>query len=87
MEGHGYVTYELRDTVGTAVKFEVLDYTNFEELENSFKELESEHGVLDFEKKEFIKDDSVITVKFLINQIDHAFEAWQEATMGAWIIF
>lgn len=77
MEGHSYMTFDLVDTVGSVIDFDVLNYTNYEGLVASFDTLEDKHGLLDFKKRDVIKDDSAITASFLIEHIDLAFTAWQ----------
>jgi hypothetical protein len=78
MEGHGYVIYDLIDSAGAKVDFNVLDYLDYDALREAVDTLESRHGELDFEKKEMIYDFNTITADFLINQIDLAFEAWRQ---------
>ncbi len=78
MEGHSYVTYFLKDTVGNAVDFSALDYPSYDSLTSDFKRLEAEHGTLDFDRRETQEDLDVITADFLIKQIDYAFRAWRE---------
>ncbi|MBU1637113.1 transglutaminase-like domain-containing protein [bacterium] len=83
MHDHGFVAYDLKDTNDQIIAFNVLDYENLEELEAAFKELESRHGTLDFKKRELVRDDSVMTARFLINHIDNAFRAWQSHPWAA----
>lgn len=78
MEGHCFGTYQLQDTVGNEVAFDVLDYADYPALTASFDTLEQEHGVLDFVKGEKVYDLETITADFLITQIDYAFRAWRE---------
>ena len=78
MEGHSYVTYFLKDTLGNAVDFSALNYPNYDSLTTDFKQLEAKHGTLDFDRKETLEDLDVITADFLIKQIDYAFKAWRE---------
>ncbi len=78
MEGHGYITYDLIDSAGAKVDFNVLDYSDYEALKAAVDTLESRHGELDFEKREMIYDFNSITGDFLINQIDFAFSAWRQ---------
>ncbi len=77
MEGHSYMTFDLADTNGAVVDFNVLSYPNYDGLVASFDTLEQKHGVLDFKKREVIEDDSAITARFLVDHIDLAFTAWQ----------
>ena len=87
MEGHGYVTYDLQDTLEEEIPFEVTDYPDFPTLEMAFDSLEGAYGKLDFEKKDFTYDLNVITADFLIEQIDYAFKAWREKPWAAGLSF
>lgn len=78
MEGHSYVTYFLKDTLGNAVDFNALSYPSYDSLTTDFKQLEAKHGTLDFERKETQEDLELISADFLIKQIDYAFKAWRE---------
>lgn len=78
MEGHSYIEYELRDTTGAAVPFEILDYPDLDSLEAAFKLLEAAHGTLDFKPKATVTDLETISAEFLIAHVDDAFAAWQE---------
>ncbi len=77
MEGHSYMTFDLADTAGTVVAFDVLDYATFADLESSFKTLENTRGTLDFQKRAVTMDDSVITAEFVIDHVDRAMAAWR----------
>ena len=81
MEGHSYVMFDLVDSTEAVVPFDVLSFASYEELENSFGELEDRYGTLDFKKHSVIEDDSVISAEFVIDHIDRAFAAW---TMRPW---
>jgi hypothetical protein len=78
MEGHSYVTYFLKDTVGNAVDFSALNYPSYDSLTRDFKQLELKHGTLDFDRKDTQEDLELITADFLIKQVDYAFKAWRE---------
>ncbi len=78
MEGHSYVKYALKDTIGKEIDFNPLDYPDYNILKSAFDTLESRYGVLDFKKKEEIFDLDTISADFLINQIDYAFKSWRE---------
>ncbi len=77
MEGHSCVTYALKDTLGSEIEFNVLDYPDFDALLAAFDTLESRYGPLDFDKQETVDDWDAITSGFLIDQIDNAFKAWR----------
>ncbi len=74
MEGHGYVTYDLVDSAGNKLDFNVLDYQDLKALRAATDELENQHGELE----ELVYDLDVITAEFLIDQIDNAFSAWRQ---------
>ena len=78
MEGHGFLTHALRDTLGAEIPFNALDYPDYETLVAAFDSLEARHGLLDFKKKEFVADLNAITADYLIDQIDYALKAWRE---------
>ncbi len=78
MEGHCFGTYQLQDTMGNEIAFNVLDYPDYSALTTSFDTLEEKLGVLDFVKGEKVYDLETITADFLITQIDYAFRAWRE---------
>ncbi len=78
MEGHCYATYVLRDSSGTEVEFNVLDYPDYDTLRAAIDSIEDQMGELDFERGDKVNDLESITSDFLINQIDYAFRAWRE---------
>jgi hypothetical protein len=78
MEEHCYVQFELRDSSGNAVDFDVLDYPDFKTLLAGVDSLEKLHGPLDFERLEKINDIETITADLIITNIDYAFKAWRE---------
>ena len=77
MEGHGYVTYALVDTVGDTVAFDAEQYPSYDSLLQDFDRMESDHGRLDFKSAVKAKDIEEISSEFLIENIDLAFEAWR----------
>lgn len=87
MEGHGYATYDLKDTAGNVIGFDVAVYPNYDSLTRAFDTLEAEHGTLDFEKNELVSDISVITADYLTDQIDLAFRAWRERPWASYLSF
>ena len=78
IKDHCYVTYDLLDSAGTHIDFNVLDYPDFNSMKVHCDSLEAQRGELDFKKKEKIYDSQTITADFLITQIDFAFQAWRE---------
>jgi hypothetical protein len=87
MEGHGYVTYDMVDTSGNKLEFNVLDYSDFDALQAAADSLEDEYGELDFEKNELTYDLNVIKAAFLIKQIDQAFAAWRQKPWARYLTF
>ncbi|MDH3891687.1 MAG: transglutaminase-like domain-containing protein [candidate division Zixibacteria bacterium] len=78
MEGHGWATYDLVDTVGNEIAFDVSLFPNYDSLTSAFATLEAEYGVLDFEKNDLQPDLETVSADHLISQIDLAFRAWRE---------
>jgi len=76
MDDHGYVTFDLADSSGNVIPFDVLSFPTYEALEDTFRVLERRFGTLDFKKRTMVDDDSVITADFVIDHIDHALMAW-----------
>jgi len=58
-------------------RFYALDYPDFDSLLKVADSIEAIRGEIDFEKDTLIYDLHVIDSRFLINQIDYAFEAWR----------
>jgi len=87
MRGHSYATYALKDSSGMQIDFSVLDYPDYKTLQSSFDSLESDHGVLDFERNDKIHDCHVVTSDLLMTQIDYAFRAWRERPWCAGLSF
>jgi hypothetical protein len=87
MEGHGYATYDLKDTTGDTVPFDVSIFPSYDSLTTAFATLESVNGVLDFEKNELQSDIASITSAYLIEQIDLAFKAWRGRPWAAHLPF
>jgi hypothetical protein len=87
MADHSYITYALRDTTGTTIPFEVLDYEDYERLREAFAALEEQHGLLDFEHDDTLLDVRTVTSDFLIEQIDLAFRAWRERPWSSGLSF
>lgn len=78
MEGHSFVTYDLKDTAGNVIEFDPLVYPTYDALTASYDTLEKARGTLDFKKKDVTDDLRTITADFLIDHIDYAFRAWRE---------
>ncbi len=78
MPGHGYAAYVLRDSTGTPVPFNVLDYSNYKNMVAAWDSIETKRGKLDFKKGNFVEDIQIVSADFLITNIDLAFKAWRE---------
>jgi len=77
MEGHSFVTYDLLDTSGQNVPFDVLDYPDYDAAILVLDSIKKEHGELDFKSEIAARDVETITAEFLIDNIELAFEAWR----------
>lgn len=87
MEGHNYVTFKMHDTNDVAIDFNVLDYTDYDELRAAVDSLEQVRGEIDFSKEEAVEDLEVIQSEYLINQIDLAFKAWRQKPWASSLAF
>ena len=76
MDGQCYAKAKLVDTAGNRVKFNVLDYPNYKAMVAAWDSVESRIGSIDFTRDTLIYDINTITAKYLIENIDLAFEAW-----------
>ncbi len=87
MPGHGYVTYILADSAGREVDFNVLDYSDYDHMVAAWDKIEARRGELDFKKKQFVEDVTVLTAKFLTDNIDLAFKVWREKPWAKHLTF
>jgi hypothetical protein len=76
MEDQGYAVYELSDSTGTLVNFDVLSYKDYDQLLLGWDSIEKARGQIDFKLDTLIHDYQTITAEYLIKNIDLAFEAW-----------
>ncbi|GAB4330919.1 MAG: transglutaminase-like domain-containing protein [Bacteroidales bacterium] len=76
MKKHGYAVYHLVDSTGEEVDFNVLSYPDYEALLDGWDELENRRGGLRFEVDTFYHDYHIVTAKYMIENIDLAYEAW-----------
>ncbi len=77
LKDHGYAIFELVDSTGGKVDFNVLDYDDYEALLNGWDEIENNTGAIRFELDTLIRDYSVLKAEYLIRNIDLAFDAWE----------
>lgn len=78
MEEHGYAVFELLDSAGNAVDFNVLDYKDYDELLLAWDSIERARGEIDFKLDTLYHDYQSITADYLIKNIDQAFDAWDK---------
>jgi hypothetical protein len=77
MLGHSYSKAKLIDTSKNIVPFNVLDYPNYKEMVKAWDAIEAKIGKIKHVRDTIIYDSKVIRADYLINNIDLAFEAWQ----------
>lgn len=78
MKEHGYAVFELIDSTGNPVDFNVLDYEDYDGLLNGWDDIERNRGAIHFELDTMIRDYAAIKADYLIRNIDQAFKAWEE---------
>ncbi len=76
MEDHGYAVFELLDSTGNVVDFNVLDYSDYDQLLLGWDSIKKIRGEIDFKLDTLYHDYQTITADYLIKNIDLAFEAW-----------
>jgi len=77
MEDHGYAVFELLDSTGKTVDFNVLDYSDYDQLLIGWDSIEKVRGKIDFRLDSLYHDYNTLTADYLIKNIDLAFEAWE----------
>ncbi len=77
MEDHGFIDFILLDTTGKKVDFDVLSYKDYEALLDGWDEIQEERGEIKFKVDTLIADYENIKADYLIQNIDLAFEAWE----------
>ena len=87
IESHNYRTFELADSSGNVIDFNVLDYPDFVTLISHLDSIEKVMGELDFKPKDKIEDVKIITGEFLINNVESAFDVWQNKPWAKGISF
>ena len=78
MGKHSYYRAKIVDTSGREVNFNVLDYPDYNTMVKAWDSVEKVIGPIDFEKDTIIYDVEAVNAKFLIENIDLAFKAWQK---------
>ena len=77
MGAHNYAVLALYDSSGTEVELDVLAYPDYEHLIEAVTAIERDRGELDYDRKLLEPDPEHITARFLIENIDLAFEAYR----------
>ncbi len=77
MLGHSYSKAKLVDTSKNIVPFDVLDYPDYKTMVKAWDSIEKKIGKIDHIRDTIIYDSKVITANYLINNINLAFDAWQ----------
>ncbi len=72
-----YAHYIIADSNGTDLHFNVLDYPDYKHMVTAWDSVEAINGPISNKRDKKIYDYSVITAKYLINNIDLAFRAWK----------
>lgn len=78
MKEHGYAIFELVDSAGNRVDFNVLDFKDYEDLLDGWDNIEGEIGRIHFELDTLIHDYHSIRSEYLIRNIDLAVNAWEQ---------
>jgi hypothetical protein len=78
MKDHGYAIFELVDSTGLVIDFNVLDFADYEALLDGWDDMEESKGTLHFELDTLVHDYHVIKSEYLIRNIDLAFDAWDD---------
>jgi len=79
MAGKGYVVTVLQDETGNTVPFDSLAYEKYVQSRAAIEALEKEHGELQWERSNVVKDTQTITADFLIRHVDLALERWRRS--------
>ncbi|MBT5137054.1 MAG: hypothetical protein HOK75_03250 [Phycisphaerae bacterium] len=77
MAGHNYAELVFFDLDDNRVEFDSLSYANYDEASAAMSALEKESGEVHYGRGETVHDTQTITSEYLINNIDLAFQSWQ----------
>ena len=77
MGKHGYLKYKLVDTAEMLVDFNVLDYPDYNKMVEAWDKVEDAQGNIHYMSDTLILDCQVIKADYLIQNIDLAYEAWE----------
>ncbi len=77
MAYHGFVEFELVDSLDHVVNVDVLSRPDLTSLRAHIDSLEQNLGELRYKRRNYVADEEAVTAAFLIDNIELAFEAWQ----------
>ena len=78
MKQQGYAQFKLVDSTGQKVDFDVLDYSDYNDLLDGWDAIEDQKGSIHFVLDTLIKDYDAIQADYLIENIDLAYQQWNE---------
>ena len=78
MGQQSYIHYIVADSNGNDMRFNVLDYPDYDKMVQAWDSLETIYGKIENKPDTIIYDYDLVTAKYLINNIDLAFKAWEE---------
>ena len=73
-----YTHFDVVDSTGASVHFNVLDYPDYRAMVAAWDSIEAIRGPIHNQRDSVAYDSHVITAKYLITNIDLAFKAWHE---------
>ncbi len=72
-----YAHFSVQDSTGRDLHFNVLDYPDYKTMVHAWDSLEAIYGPIENKRDSTVYDYEIVTAKYLINNIDLAFEAWK----------
>jgi hypothetical protein len=77
MEAHGYLIYHPVDEDGKEIDWDVTNYSDYGTLQKALDSIQANRGEMQFER-DTIQDHLTITAEYLIQNIDLAYQVWNE---------
>jgi len=87
MGPHGFSQAATFDADGKEVHFDSLEYENIQAAQTAWDALEATHGELTMKRKRHLADAKIVGAKYLIEQIDEAFDAWRSLPWASEVTF
>ncbi|NOZ07989.1 MAG: transglutaminase domain-containing protein [FCB group bacterium] len=87
MDEHSYVEFGIFDSNDVEIQFDVLDYTDYDAMVAAMDTMEVEYGELHYARKTLSPDLTTITADLLIENIELAFQVWQEKSWAQKLSF